>query len=123
MKIVIKCTKLEFTEAIERYLEKRLGGLEKFLPKVEPASVVCRVEVERLMKGHHKKGDVFRAEANLDILGQVWRAEGFSDDLYAAIDEVYDKLKREIVTHKKKMIDQRVRKARKTSNELPITGY
>jgi len=101
------------TDALQSYIETRLGGLARFLPKVEPASVVCRVEVERLMKGHHKKGDVWRAEANLDIYGQVWRAEGFSDDIFAAIDEAHDKLRREIVARKSKMIDKNLRLVRR----------
>lgn len=113
MQIIIKGTKLDLTDALQSYIEERIGGLRKFLPKVEPASVVCRVEVERSMNGHHKKGDVFRAEANLDIWGQVWRAEGASDEVYAALDKVHDELKREIISRKRKMIDKRLRQLRK----------
>lgn len=112
MRLTIKGTDYKLTDDVQTYIERRLGGLEKFLPKIDPDSVLCRVEIGRTTK-HHQKGPVFRAEANLDILGQVWRSEGESDDVYAAIDEVHEELMREIVSRKGKMIDKNRRRQRR----------
>lgn len=111
MRLTIKGTKYELSDEVKRYIEERIGGLEKFLPKIDPSSVLCRVEVSMTTK-HHRKGDIFRAEINLDILGDVWRAEAMSDDIYAAIDEARDELKREMIERKHKVIDKNLRPAR-----------
>lgn len=108
MQINIKSTLIPLTPAIESYVHKKIGALEKFLKQFKPASVEARVEVGKTTE-HHHKGDVFRAEVNLHIPKQLLRAEYEAGDLYAAIDLVHDELKRQIINRKDKLVKRRTR--------------
>ena len=95
----IKATNMDLTEAIRQYVEKRLMSLEKMCERYSPCDVA--VEVGKTTQ-HHQKGDVFFAEFNLTIPGEVVRATTTKDDLYAAIDETRDQLKRQLVDRKER---------------------
>lgn len=88
---------MDLTEAIKQYVDTRLAGLEKMCEKYSPCDVA--VEVGKPSQ-HHNKGQVFYAEFNLVIPGAVLRATSNKDDLYAAIDEAKDDLKRQLVDRK-----------------------
>ena len=103
MNIKIKSTKLELTDAIRGYVEEKINMLEKYLGNIPVIN--CDFEVER-MTGHHK-GEVFRAEVNLEVPGEVLRVEKSEEDLYKAIDKVKDHLELAIIKHREKKIDRR----------------
>ncbi len=94
MKINIKATNFELTEAIKSYLEEKLGTLERILPAGDE-SVMIDVEVGKITK-HHQHGDVFEAEINLHFARHYLRAEAYEEDLYAAIDQARDEITRQI---------------------------
>ncbi|MDD5341585.1 MAG: ribosome-associated translation inhibitor RaiA [Patescibacteria group bacterium] len=99
MKIDIKGTNMELTEAIKDYVNEKIGGLEKFFDNI----IEAKVDVGKT-SNHHQKGDVFRAEVNLDVPEKyVLRAEATREDLYMAINEVKDDLQRQIKKYKEKM--------------------
>ena len=50
---------------------------------------------------HHRKGDIFRAEVNLTVDGKLYAPKG-REDVYIAIDEVHNELKRQIISLKEK---------------------
>ncbi|MBI5230371.1 MAG: ribosome-associated translation inhibitor RaiA [Candidatus Magasanikbacteria bacterium] len=106
MQITIKGTIIPLTPAIESYVHKKIGALEKFLKQFKPATVEARVEVGKTTE-HHHKGNVFRAEVNLHLPKQLLRAEYSAGDLYAAIDLVHDELKRQIIARKNKLVKRR----------------
>ncbi len=96
MKITIKSTKLGLTPALNVYIEEKLGRLSKLMKSWEENdSVLLRVEVARTTR-HHKKGDVYRAEANLDVPGSEIRAEAENKNIRLAISEMYKKLEGEV---------------------------
>lgn len=102
MHITIKYTNLESTPAIDSYVRGKIGSLEKLLQKIEKKSVVeADVEIARTTR-HHKKGPVFRAECNLDLLGKILRAEHSDWDARRCIDEV----KKEIQAQVKKSLNR-----------------
>lgn len=111
MRLFIKGTAIQLTPAIEDYIQKRIGGLEKYLKRLDSPAVEVRVEIGKITS-HHKKGDIFRAEVNLKLPGALLRAEEASGDLFAAIDFVHEELKRQIISFKDKRITKRVRSAR-----------
>jgi len=100
----IKATNLELTEAIRGYVEEKIGMIEKFLGEIPVLNMDFEVE---MTTKHHLKGKIFRAEANLNLPGQLLRVEKTEKDLYKAIDKVKDHLAQQIVKHKEKMIDKR----------------
>jgi len=101
MKVIIKATNLELTEPLKVYIEEKMEGLSKFFPNLDPDAVKSRVEVARSTR-HHKQGNVYHVDVNLELPGTVLRAEKDDADIRAAIDAVKDKLKREIDKYKEK---------------------
>lgn len=100
MKINIKGTNLDLTPSIKEYIEMRVIPLEKFLGDTELANdILARVEIARTTN-HHNKGDVYRAEINIDIMKNIARAESVGDDIRAAIDEAASKVQRQLVKYK-----------------------
>jgi ribosomal subunit interface protein len=93
----IKGTNMELTEAIKQYLDKRLGSLANICEKYSPCDVA--IEVGKTSQ-HHQKGNVFFAEFNLTIPGETLRATSTKEDLYEAIDDAKDELKRQLVDRK-----------------------
>lgn len=122
MKILKKATNMQFTEAIEEYLEKHLIVHVARLVDKNDESATLSLEVGKTTR-HHNKGDVFRAEANLHISGSNLRAEAERDDLYAAIDEVRDEMVRELTKNKKRRFDLLKRGGQKLKDLMRgITG-
>ncbi len=101
MKINLKTKNFSLTQAIKNYLEQKLNSLDKFLGSDE--SISADVELAKTTK-HHQKGDVFRAEINLNIPGRLIRAAAEEWDLMVAIDAAKDELQREIKSNKEKNI-------------------
>jgi len=103
MRIIIKGTQLDLTPAIKQYIEDKIGGLEKFMAGLEKnTNVDVRVEIARTTK-HHNKGEVYYAEANIDLPNNdVLRAAEEDFDVRLAIDKVKDALQRELKKWKAK---------------------
>ncbi len=102
MKINLKGTNIELTVEIRNYLDRRLDGVSKFLPKDNEAFIVD-VELGRTTK-HHQAGDIFRAEINVVIGDKSFRAVSERADLYSAIDDMKDEITRELGSYKEKRI-------------------
>lgn len=99
MKVIIKATNLDLTEALKIYIERKMQNLEKFISALDNDAIKARIEVARSTR-HHKRGNVYHVDVNLDLPGSVLRAEQDSADVRVAIDAVKDKLKREIEKYK-----------------------
>ena len=104
MQIKLKATKLEMTDAIRNYVQTKMDMLDKYLGDIPVLN--CDVEVERIIGGQNK-GDVFRAEVNLEVPRELLRVEKTEKDLYKAIDKVKDHLDEVIVRYKEKMRDRK----------------
>jgi len=125
MKIDIKGTNLELTPAITEFIHEKIGSLDKFVGgfrmRGEEASsrhqlVEAFVEISRTTN-HHRQGDVFKAEVNIKIGGNVVRAEKEDLDVRAAIDLVREELKAEL--HKEKgMYEAKFKKGARTMKRL-----
>ncbi len=99
MSINIKATNMELTSAISDYVNKRISSLDKFTNG--SSAMNCHVEVGKTTN-HHKQGDVYRAEFNLNIKGEHYYAEAETGDLYSAIDSVREDIYRQITSKKDK---------------------
>ncbi len=106
MKINIRATKLELTEAIHDYFQEKMDMLEKYLGSIDVIN--CDVEIEKAV-GAQNKGKIFRAEVNLQVPREILRVEKTEKDLYKAIDKVKDHLELMIKKYKEKMIDKKRR--------------
>ena len=96
MKVIISGKKLELTDGIKTAIEDKLGKLERYLnPETE-------VKVTVSAKKATQKIEV----TIIPISGPIIRAEDSEENLYAAIDVVYDKLKKQIRRYKNKLQDK-----------------
>ena len=120
MKIVIKKTNIELTPKIEEYIEEKIGGVDKLLDDMDRNVVEARVEVGRTTR-HHQKGDIFRAEVNLTLPGQLLRVVAEERDLRTAIDRVKEDLQREIKKYRGKKKAKFRRGARKAKRLIRIS--
>jgi len=102
MNIKIKSTRLELTPAIREYFQTKMDMIEKYLGEIK--IINCDVEIEKAVGGQHK-GEIFRAEVNLQVPGKLLRVEKTESDLYKAIDKVKDHLELVIKKHKEKTND------------------
>jgi putative sigma-54 modulation protein len=100
MKTNIKASGLSITDAVRDYVDEKLGGVEKFVNS-KSGPVRMEVELERTTS-HHHKGEIFRAEVNLKLGGNLLRAESTDVNLYSAIDLVREEIVRELKSSKEK---------------------
>ena len=91
MKIIFKGKHIEVTDAMRNYIEKRLNKIERHFDHILEVIVTLSVEKNRQI-----------VEATLQASRALIRAEEETDDMYASIDKVVDKLERQIQKYKKK---------------------
>lgn len=115
MNIKILATGLELTPAIKKYVDTKIGSLSKIWPKNE-AENNLDLEFARTSK-RHQHGEVFYAEATGKVFGKALRVETKNEDLYAAIDELKDILKKDLASLKGKALTRDVRSARKVKGK------
>lgn len=104
MRTNIKATNIELTEKIKSYVQEKVNMLEKFLGKVQALNVNFEVE---LTTHHHLKGEIYRAEMNLEVPGELLRVEKTEKDLFKAIDKVKDHMAMGIKKYKEKKIGKK----------------
>ncbi|MDT3427983.1 putative sigma-54 modulation protein [Paenibacillus forsythiae] len=94
MQFSIRGQQIEVTDALREYVDKKLSRLEKYFdaPPTQEGYVTLSV-----LRGLHT------VEVTIPLAGVTLRAEVRSEDMYASIDGVVDKLERQIRKHKTKL--------------------
>lgn len=98
MQLTISIRGTERTAAIEQYIEKKLGNLEKYFKPIVRAEIVAGLETH-----HHQKGGIFFAEGKLEVPGSDIFAKKTANGLYEAVDVLRDHLEQELKKHKIKL--------------------
>lgn len=93
MQLTFTGRNLEITEALRRYAEEKVVRLQKFVDQITSAHVILSIEKHRRI-----------AEVTLRVRDLTIRGEESSNDLYCAIDLVGDKIERQIVRYKEKIV-------------------
>lgn len=105
MRLQIKAKGFDLTPSLQQFVEEKMSGLEKYVSRWdENDSVLLIVEVAKTTN-HHNKGEIFYAEANLEIPKHLLRVEETGEDMHAAIDMMKDRLKNELLKLKDKLSD------------------
>ena len=94
MEFIIHGRKVEITDAIKKYIEEKIGRLDKYFE--DPSSITATV-VAKI------RGKEQIVEVTIPLKGFMIRCEESHDDLYAAIDIVSDKIERQIRKNKTRM--------------------
>lgn len=87
---------LEVTPAIRDYVTAKLERVTRHFDSVIDVNVI--LTVEKLKQ---------KAEVTVHVPGKDIHVEEAGDDLYAAIDALFDKLDRQVQKYKQKMQDHR----------------
>ncbi len=98
MQLSISGLHMDVTDALKSYVTGKLGKLERHYDHITNVHVVLSVKKLRQ-----------RAEATLHISGAELFADADCEDLYSAIDKLADKLDRQLIKHKEKVIDRHQR--------------
>mgnify|MGYP003423114230 CR=1 FL=1 len=96
MNINIKGTNMELTSAISEYVNDRLSKIEKYSKQ---GALSGHVEIGKTTN-HHKQGEVYKAEFDININGEKFFVVSEKEDLYSAIDDAKEEIVRKI-THTK----------------------
>ena len=91
MQLSITGHHIDVTEPLKAYVTEKLEKLNRHSDQITNVHVV--LSVEKLEQ---------RAEANVHVAGAELFADATTEDLYAAIDLLSDKLDRQLIKHKEK---------------------
>lgn len=111
MQLIIKAKNIEVTEWLREYIETKVGKLDRYLPSLSEARV--ELSTEKVKSAQDRQV----AQVTLRSNGTILRAEERTDDIFASIDAVLDKIYRQIARYKGKRRD---RGRRVRGESLPI---
>lgn len=97
MNLTISGHHLEVTPALRSYVTNKLDKLTRHFDQLVDIKVL--LSVEKLREKQQRQ----RAECNIHVKGNDMFAESSHEDLYAAVDELVDKLDRQVVRHKDRL--------------------
>ena len=90
MRIDVHGRNLPVTEPLREYVAKRLHRLERLFTRE------CSCEIELSVERNPRIADSQVAEATLTTRGHVLRARHTASDMYAAIDGLADRVRRQL---------------------------
>jgi ribosome hibernation promoting factor len=99
MNLTISGHHLELTPALREYVTTKLERITRHFDQVVDINVLLIVEKQK------EKGRRQRAEVTVHVKGRDIFVEQSHEDLYAAIDQLIDKLDRQVCRHKDRVQD------------------
>ncbi len=99
MNLTISGHHLEVTAALREYVLTKLERVTRHFDQVVDVTVLLSVEKQK------EKDRRQKAEVNLHVKGKDIFVETAHEDLYAAIDQLMDKLDRQVCRHKDRVQD------------------
>ncbi|MEX2356570.1 MAG: ribosome-associated translation inhibitor RaiA [Thermaerobacterales bacterium] len=107
MNITVSGKNLDVTDGIREHVERKVGKIGRYFENSLRAQVTLNVE-----KGRH----IVELTVPLGSDGMMLRAESESGDMYASVDQVVDRLERQIRKYKTRVN----RRARRLDGRLPF---
>ena len=97
MTLTISGHHLEVTPALRTYVTGKLDRITRHFDQVVDVKVLLSIENQTEKERRQK------AECNIHVKGSDMFAESAHEDMYAAVDELVDKLDRQVVRHKDRL--------------------
>ena len=94
MQLTISGHQIDLTDSMKHYIGEKMERIERHFDHLNSIDVVLHVE-----KIRHK------AEATINAKGVTLHAQADSDNMYATIDNLADKLDSQVRKHKEKITD------------------
>ena len=115
-KIVVKGKNIEVTPALRDYITKKLSKMDKY------EQHIVEIMVEMHVEKNPRIADNNIVDVNIYANGAVLRAEEASNNMYASIDMVLDKLERQMKKYEEKKIRNRTNKLKISQVDDNISG-
>ena len=112
MNLTITGHHLEVTPALREYVQTKLGRVTRHFDQV--VDIHVRLSVENLREKERRQ----KAAVTVHLKGRDISIEQAHEDLYAAIDELADKLDRQVVRHNDRLQDHHHVAAKRADAEL-----
>jgi putative sigma-54 modulation protein len=112
MDVSVFTRNLEMTPRLNEYVDQKVERLDRYLPSIDEARVDLSVEHTR--NASHSQV----AQLTVRVRGKILRAEERTEDMFASIDAVLDKMYRQIARYKGKRQDR----MQTVAEGLPVTG-
>jgi putative sigma-54 modulation protein len=96
MKLIVQGKGMNLTDDIINYAEKRFATAERYFENIQEANLIIS-----------KERGLFKSEVTISMSGTVIRGESKTQDIYASIDDVLDKIKRQIKKYKESFVERR----------------
>ncbi len=107
MNIIVTGRHLDVTPALKKYAEEKIKKFNRYLSNISEAIVTLSIE-----KYRHK------VEVLLKVNGVLIQAEGITGEIYSSIDEVVEKLERQVKRYKEKLVSHRKGEGKAFSAQL-----
>ena len=108
MNLTISGHHLDVTPALREYVLTKLDRVTRHFDQVVDIAVLLSIEKQREKERRQK------AEVNLHVKGRDIFCETAHEDLYAAIDQLMDKLDRQVMRHKDRLQEHHHASLRRT---------
>ncbi len=99
MNLTISGHHLDLTPSLRSYVTSKIDRITRHFDRVVDVKVLLSVEKQK------EKEKRQRAECSIRVKGNELFAQSAHQDLYAAVDELVDKLDRQVVRHKNRLQD------------------
>jgi putative sigma-54 modulation protein len=96
MQVIIQGRNVEVTDRLREYVESKVERLDRYLPAITEARMELSTEQTRSAEDRQV------AQLTLHIKGVLLRSEERSADMFTSVDNVMDKIKRQIDRYKSK---------------------
>lgn len=96
MNVIVNGRHLDLTPALKNYAEEKIKKFERYSSNITEAIVTLSIEKYR-----------HRAEVLLKANGAMIQAEGITGEIYSSIDEVVEKLEKQVKKYKEKLVSHR----------------
>ena len=100
MQLTISGQYVQITDTLREYVRRKLTRIDRHFGPVMRSHAVLQVTRNR-----------YWVEATVHTKGTHWHATTEDKDMYTAIDRVVDKLDRQAIKHKEKVIDHHQKRA------------
>lgn len=110
MNITTTARHYQLTPALKDYAESKVGQLKKYFENIVNAHIIFELEKYR-----------HAVEVSIHVNGKDFNGREVSEDMYASVDKVVEKLERQIRKHKEKRIsNKKVPKLAEIGSVFPL---
>ncbi len=113
MKLLIQGNNIEVTESIHDYVEEKLEKAVKHFQ-----NLATKVDVHLSVARNARISNKHKAEVTVYANGTIIRAQEHSENLYASIDLVSDKITRQLRKYKERNLDKKLHATEKVADAV-----